>query len=84
VPWFFQNFLGVDGWGLGGWFLLSNNDYSCILLRLFTCLKWCSILLIEVWRSSSLSVIMCDWSGFISFWLLLLVKCFHQIVMIAS
>jgi hypothetical protein len=22
VPWFLQNFTGVDGWVLGGWFLL--------------------------------------------------------------
>jgi hypothetical protein len=54
VPWFLQNFLGVDGWGLDGWFLLSNNDYSCILLGLFTCLKWCSILLIERYLAAKL------------------------------
>jgi len=22
VPWFLQNFIGVDGWGMEGWFLL--------------------------------------------------------------
>jgi hypothetical protein len=27
VPWFFQNFLGIDGWGLDRWFLLSDNDF---------------------------------------------------------
>jgi hypothetical protein len=78
---------------------LSNNDHSCILLGLFTCLKWCSMLLIErylaakigiiflvlVWRSSSLSVIMRDWSGFITFLVVFVFnKCFHQIGMIAS
>jgi hypothetical protein len=25
VPWFLQNFLGVDGWGLDGWFLDIND-----------------------------------------------------------
>ena len=34
VPWFLQNFLGVGGWGLDGWFL-DINDHSCILFGLF-------------------------------------------------
>ncbi len=79
---------------------VSNNDHYCTLLGLFICLKWCSMLLIErylaakigiiflvsVWRSSSLSVIMRDWSGFITFLVFFFFfnKCFHQIGMIAS
>ena len=47
VPWFFQNFLGIDGWGLDRWFLLSDNDFSFIFQWLITSRKWCSILLIE-------------------------------------
>jgi hypothetical protein len=39
VPWFFQNFLGVDGWGLDGWFL-GINDHSFILFGLFSCRSW--------------------------------------------
>ncbi len=47
VPWFLQNFLGIDGWGLDRWFLLSDNDFSFNFYWLFIGLKWCSIFLIE-------------------------------------
>ncbi len=40
VPWFLQNFLEVDGWGMDGWFFLGISDYFRILSGLCTCLSW--------------------------------------------
>jgi hypothetical protein len=31
VPWFLQNFIGVDGWGMDGWYSLVINDHFRIL-----------------------------------------------------
>jgi hypothetical protein len=77
----------------------SFSDCFCILSGFWTCLSWWSILFIERYLvakigttswfrcggSSSLSVIMCDWSGFITFLVVFVFnKCFHQIGMIAS
>jgi hypothetical protein len=97
VPWFLQNFFGVDGWGLDGWFLFSISDYFCILSGFYICLSWWSILLIERYLvakigttswfrcggSSSLSLIMRDWSGFITFLVVFINKCFHHIGMVS-
>jgi len=47
VPWFLQNFFGVDVWGQDGMVSFSISDYFCILSGFCTCLSWWSILLIE-------------------------------------
>ena len=67
MPWFLQNFLGIDGWGLDRWFLLSDNDFSFIFLWLFTSLKWCSILLIERYLAAEFGTRLAAFSVYVIF-----------------
>jgi hypothetical protein len=63
VPWFIQNFTGVDGWGLDGWFLLvlmtifafwvvhspELVKYSAFFFERYLVAKIRTIFLILVW-----------------------------------
>jgi hypothetical protein len=49
VPWFLQNFTGVDGWALDGWFLLVlmtilSFCLSCSLVELVKYFAFLSVI----------------------------------------